>query len=104
MFFIELVEFLELVENAQRKLGNRAPVGRVEIVFLADLLQRLGVFRVLLAGRGVGVVFMEKVDHQTVAQSSLRNENVVELQLSHDLQQDQSSGHDNVSSLGIAAD
>ena len=71
MFFIELVEFLELVENAQRKLGNLAPVGRVEIVFLADLLQRLGVFSVLLAGRGVGVVFMEKVDHQTVAQSSL---------------------------------
>ena len=73
--------------------------GRGEII-LADLLQRLGVFRVLLSGRGVSIVFVEQIDHQTVAQSALRDENVVELQLGRDLQQDHASGNDDVRSLG----
>ena len=74
--------------------------GRGEVIFLADLLQRLGVFRVLLSGCGVSIVFVEQIDHQTVAQSALRDENVVELQLGHDLQQDHASGNDDVRSLG----
>ena len=105
MFFLELMQFLQLIEKTQRELRDLPSVEHIEVVFLSDLLQRLGMFGVLLLSeRGVCVVPVKEVDHQSIAQPTLRDKNVVQFQLRHRFQKHHASGDDDIGPFGVTAD
>src|SRR5207253_11228404 len=68
MFFLELMQFLRLIEKTQRELRHLPSVEHIDVVFLSDLLQRRGVFGVLLVSAlGARVVPVMAVGHQSIA-------------------------------------
>src|SRR5262249_24347958 len=67
-FFRQLVQTLELVKEGERKLAYLIGVGRVVVVFFADLLERLRLAVIFAPGSvKVRKFAAQEIDHEAVA-------------------------------------